>query len=75
MRDRAGGKRLHFALGADAVFFLVPAWEGREEEEADEGEDDCDDAADVLAVDQESRETDRNVHQVREHHHILKLAR
>jgi hypothetical protein len=27
------------------VGFFVPAWEGGKEEEANEGEDDCDDAA------------------------------
>lgn len=49
LRDGAGGEGLHFALGADAVFLLVPAWEGCEEQEADEGKDDCDDAEDMLA--------------------------
>lgn len=45
LRDGPRGEGLHFALGADAVLFLVPPGEGREQEEADEGEDNCDDAA------------------------------
>lgn len=44
LRDGPRGKGFHFAFGAFRGFFLVPAWEGGEEEEADEGEDDGDDA-------------------------------
>lgn len=40
----SAGERLHLALGTFAVFFLVPARERGEEEEADEGKDDGDDA-------------------------------
>ena len=44
LADGAGGKGFDVALGAALVGFLVPAGEGGEQEEADEGEDDGDDA-------------------------------
>lgn len=87
LRDGPAGERLHLALGALAVFLLVPAREGGEEEEADEGEDDGDDAVRrggglismLLSLDQllggGGVGVRPNSHQVREHHHILKLAR
>ena len=43
LRDGPGGEGLDFALGALGVGFFVPDGEGGEEEDADEGEDDCDD--------------------------------
>lgn len=47
LRHWTGGEGFDFALGADAVFLLVPAWEGREKKEADEGKDDGNDAIDI----------------------------
>ena len=44
LRHGPRGERLHLAVGALAVLLLVPAREGGEQQEADEGEDDCDDA-------------------------------
>lgn len=44
LRDGAGGERLDFALGSFGVLLLMPAGERRQEEQADEGEDDGDDA-------------------------------
>lgn len=76
--DGPAGERLHLALGTFAVLFLVPAREGGEEEEADEGEDDGDDAVwevSILGKLGGKLGGKRNPHQVREHHHILKLAR
>ena len=40
----AGREGFHFALGAVGVGFFVPDGEGSEKEDADEGEDDCDDS-------------------------------
>jgi hypothetical protein len=40
---RGEGLDVDVAAGAGVVLF-VPAWEGREEEEGDEGEDDGDDS-------------------------------
>lgn len=45
LRDGARGEGLHVVHGVVRVGFFVPAWEGGEEEEADEGEDDGDDSA------------------------------
>ena len=42
MGDGARGERLDLAFGAGVVGFFVPAREGREEEETDESEYDCD---------------------------------
>ena len=44
LRDGARGEGLDFTVAAVVVSFFVPAGEGGEEEEADEGEDDGDDA-------------------------------
>lgn len=44
LRDGPGREGLDLAVGPFAVFFLVPAWKGGEEEEADEGEDYGDDS-------------------------------
>lgn len=49
LADGPGGEGLDVALGAALVGFLVPAGEGGEQEEADEGEDDGDDAVGVPA--------------------------
>lgn len=38
------GEGLDFAVGALGILLLMPAWEGGEQKEADEGEDDGDDA-------------------------------
>ena len=50
LADGSWGERLDFALGTLRVFLFVPAREGGEEEEADEGEDDCDDAVYIVSV-------------------------
>lgn len=50
LADGPRRERLDFALGTLRVFLFVPAGEGGEEEEADEGEDDCDDAVCILLV-------------------------
>lgn len=42
--DGTGGEGLDVALGAFAVLLFVPSGEGREEDEANEGKDDGDDA-------------------------------
>ena len=44
LRDGAGGERLDFALGSFRVLLFVPSRESRQEEQADEGKDDGDDA-------------------------------
>lgn len=49
LADGSGGEGLDVALGAAFVGFLVPAGEGGEQEEADEGEDDGNDAVGVRA--------------------------
>lgn len=48
LADGPGGEGLDVALGAALVHFLVPAGEGGEQEEADEGEHDGDDAIHTL---------------------------
>lgn len=45
LRHGPAGEGLHLAVGPLAVLLLVPAREGGQQEEADEGEDYCDDAA------------------------------
>lgn len=44
LRHGPAGEGLDLAVGPLAVLLLVPAWEGGQEEEADEGEDYGDDA-------------------------------
>lgn len=56
LRHGPAGEGLHLAVGALAVLLLVPAWEGGQQEEADEGEDYGDDAnwEDAISVDSQS---------------------
>ena len=44
MRDRTRGKGFNFSVGAVVVELFVPAGKSSEEEEADEGKDNCDNA-------------------------------
>ena len=53
---------------------LVPARESGEEEEADESEDYCDDAGDLLVVALESWEIVEDLHQVWEDNRVFELT-
>ena len=56
MGDGAGGEGFYVAeFGAVVGGFFVPAGEGSEEEEAKEGEDDGDDARDLVSIDTKNR--------------------
>lgn len=85
LRDGPAGEGLDLAVGALAVLLLVPAGEGGQEEEADEGEDDGDDAAGgdrqgsarlPLGSSSDLGYVERcaNSHQVGKDNHVLELA-
>lgn len=84
LRDGPRGEGLDLALGALGVGFFVPDGEGGEEEDADEGEDDGDDpgGGESVRVQRRACTAEERLggrgkysHQVREHNHVLKLAR
>lgn len=80
LRHGPAGEGLHLAVGPLAVLLLVPAGEGGEQEEADEGEDYCDDAVDTVSTDwlagvARGGKKSNYSHEVGEHDRVLELAR
>lgn len=79
LRHGPAREGLHLAVGPLAVLLLVPAWEGGQEEEADEGEDDGDDSGLLVSFLGSSLGVRRRYccysHEVWEHDGVLELAR
>ena len=80
LRYWAGREGLDVHVRAIRASLFVPAWESGEEEEADEGEDDCDDAARywvslVWTIANIGQQEGSDLHEVRKHDAVLERLR